>query len=118
MGMAYGGLGWLSFLFFLTFARDLVALMSPLALRTPEGSTAVLGASALLFGLGILRAQFGVRIKRVVIPLRSLPRELAGLKIVQITDLHVGPTIRREFVKQVVQLTNQAEPATGDLQCG
>lgn len=122
LGMAYGGLGWLSFLLILTLARDLAAWISPFPLRTPEGSAAVLGASGLLFGIGLLGAQFGVRIKRVTIPLKNFPRELAGLKIIQITDLHVGPTIRREFVKQVVHLANQAEAdlivVTGDVADG
>ena len=36
------------------------------------------------------------------IPLRRLPRSMHGFAIVQISDLHVGPTIRREHVVDLV----------------
>src|SRR5690606_38881361 len=51
--------------------------------------------------------------------LRGLPSELAGLTIAQLTDIHVGPTIGRAFIEDLVRRTNALEPdviaITGDL---
>jgi len=59
------------------------------------------------------------RIVEVPITLARLPRELAGLSIVQITDLHIGPTVGRAFVADVVRRVNELAPdlvaITGDL---
>jgi predicted MPP superfamily phosphohydrolase len=55
------------------------------------------------------------------IPLRlpSLPRTLSGFTIAQISDLHIGPTIRERAVRRVVEQTNALSPdlivITGDL---
>lgn len=55
----------------------------------------------------------------VQIRLASLPRELDGFTIVQLSDLHVGPTIDRHFVQHVVDQANALSPdlvaMTGDL---
>jgi predicted MPP superfamily phosphohydrolase len=59
------------------------------------------------------------RVKRVEVPLRRLPAALDGLTIVQVSDLHVGPTIRREWVASLVAEINALQPdivaLTGDL---
>src|SRR5438552_3228468 len=48
-----------------------------------------------------------------------LPRALDGFTIVQLTDVHVGPTIGREFIEDLVAKSNAAKPdlvcITGDL---
>ncbi len=53
------------------------------------------------------------------IPIPHLPRSLEGLKIVQLSDLHVGPYIRERELSHVVHLTNQLRPdlivITGDI---
>ena len=46
----------------------------------------------------------------VEIKLAKLPRELDGFSIVQLSDLHVGPTIDRRFVQRVVDLSNELAP--------
>ena len=55
----------------------------------------------------------------VEIKLAKLPSRLDGFSIVQLSDLHVGPTIDRTFVQRVVDLTNDLAPdliaLTGDL---
>ncbi len=55
----------------------------------------------------------------VEIKLAKLPRRLDGFSIVQLSDLHVGPTIDRRFVQRVVDLSNDLAPdlvaLTGDL---
>jgi predicted MPP superfamily phosphohydrolase len=59
---------------------------------------------------------FGV--SRRKFPVRGLPPELAGLRIVQLTDIHHGPTLSLNYVRQVVQATNALQPnlilLTGD----
>lgn len=53
------------------------------------------------------------------IPMAHLPRSLEGLTVVQLTDLHVGPYIRREEVAYWVSLVNRLRPdvvvLTGDM---
>ena len=55
----------------------------------------------------------------VEIKLAKLPRGLDGFSIVQLSDLHVGPTIDRAFVQRVVDLANDLKPdlvaLTGDI---
>jgi predicted MPP superfamily phosphohydrolase len=55
----------------------------------------------------------------LAIPMPHLPRYFAGLTIVQLTDLHVGPYIRRKELEYWVSLVNQLRPdlvvLTGDV---
>lgn len=78
-------------------------------------AAAVTGATAVA-----IRSALGpVEIRRVRVRLARLPRAQHGLTIVQITDLHVGPTIGRAVVEDVVNRTNALSPdivaITGDL---
>ena len=56
---------------------------------------------------------------RVRVPIRGLPEALRGLRVVQISDIHIGNTISGEFLAQVVQRVNALEAdlvaITGDL---
>ena len=75
-----------------------------------------------LAGLGLEEALTGPRVVDLTLPFRDLPPELNGLKIVQITDLHIGPMIRQGYVEQVVQHVMALQPdliaVTGDLADG
>lgn len=108
-------------------ARRTVALASAADLVDAgrrETLSRVLAGAVVTVALGVggwslfegLRA---VAIKRVVVRLTKLPRSLSGYTIVQLTDLHVGPTIQRAFIEQVVRKANAASPdlivITGDL---
>lgn len=80
------------------------------------------GAGALGFalsGYGVWSAIRPVEVKRVPVRLKKLPAQLAGLRLVQLTDMHVGLTIGRDFVQDVVRKVNALEPdivaITGDL---
>jgi predicted MPP superfamily phosphohydrolase len=73
------------------------------------------GASAYAF-----RSATGpAEITEVPVRLERLPPALSGLTIAQITDLHVGPTIREREVRRVVEQVNALRPdvvaVTGDL---
>jgi predicted MPP superfamily phosphohydrolase len=80
---------------------------------------AVGGASVLIAGLGLGQAVKGPRVKKVAVPVSGLAAGLRGLRIVQLSDLHVGPTIRRQDVERVVERALALEPdliaITGDL---
>jgi predicted MPP superfamily phosphohydrolase len=73
-------------------------------------------------GLTLLAVRSGlarVALREVEVRLRRLPKELHGTTIVQLTDVHVGPTIRRDFIERIVAQTNAQNPdviaITGDL---
>ena len=119
-------MGWLSFLFVFTVGRDvllLVTALSPLAwahTRLAEAGTAWVPVAALgAVGIGALAAFRGPYVRRVDIPVTDLAPDLHGLRIVQISDLHVGPTMRRAYVERVVEMTKALTPdliaLTGDI---
>jgi predicted MPP superfamily phosphohydrolase len=65
-------------------------------------TTAVVGH----VGYGMTRALGEPEIVDVPITLAKLPRALDGFTIVQLTDLHAGGTIGRQFVAELVERTN------------
>jgi uncharacterized protein len=76
---------------------------------------ATAGASAFAF-----RSATGpAEVSEVPVKLERLPPALSGLTIAQISDLHVGPTIRERDVARVVDQVNALHPdvvaVTGDL---
>jgi uncharacterized protein len=95
------------------WARPAWPLLDPRAV-----SLAILGAAAALTLVGVVQARCP-RIRNVVVPIEDLPPELDGYRIVQWSDVHVGPTIRRAFVESLVERTNALQPdavvITGDL---
>jgi predicted MPP superfamily phosphohydrolase len=58
-------------------------------------------------------------VKKVKVPLARLRRALDGYTIVQLSDIHVGPTIGVEFIRDMVTRVNAQNPdvvaITGDL---
>lgn len=75
--------------------------------------------SILMTTFGFISVVKGPRIVSVNIPSKDLPEGLVGLKIAQISDLHIGPTIQSRYVNRVVNKTNELNPdlvvITGDL---
>jgi len=122
-------MGLFSSLFALTLIRDAVELVLWLAgvvglPKVPghwlELSAAGVVVLALLLTLvGLYNARRPPRVKIVDIALKGLPPALNGFKIAQISDMHVGPTIKRPAMKYVVATVNRLEPdvvaITGDL---
>ncbi len=82
------------------------------------GGAAGLGG-IMLAGIGLREATRQVAIKPVSIVLPRLPAAFANFRIVQLTDIHVGPTIGRNFIESLVTRTNALQPdliaITGDL---
>jgi hypothetical protein len=124
---SYLCMGWINFAFFLTLARDLLLLLTmTVATLAPahdflqrSGVPLVLALSVLALVVGALVALRGPHVHHVDIPIDGLAPELDGFRIAQISDLHVGPTIRVGYVERVVALTNELNPdliaLTGDI---
>lgn len=68
---------------------------------------------------GFISVVRGPKIVKVNIPAPDLPLALDHLRIAQISDLHIGPTIQSRYVRRVVSKTNELDPdiivITGDL---
>ncbi|HTO95837.1 MAG TPA: metallophosphoesterase [Myxococcales bacterium] len=77
------------------------------------------GVAAGLSAVGMRSALAGVQIKELEVKLRGLPRELAGFRLVQISDVHVGPLLHKDWVAHVVERIRALSPdlvaITGDL---
>jgi predicted MPP superfamily phosphohydrolase len=74
------------------------------------------GSIAVVIG-GLAHVARGPRVRRVRIPLRKLG--IPSYTIVQLTDVHIGPLIGREFAELMVRQVNALRPdlivITGDL---
>jgi predicted MPP superfamily phosphohydrolase len=142
----YLGVGFLSFVFSYVVIRDLVwlplaavkrikARMSKSTRRREQMQSidsparrgflvnsmnyGILTAAALTTGFGVAEAKQTPQVKRVPVPIDNLPPDLAGFRIVQITDIHVNPTFRRSSVEEIVEVVNTLDAdvvaLTGDL---
>ncbi|MCB1307775.1 MAG: metallophosphoesterase [Leptospiraceae bacterium] len=85
-----------------------------------NGSNAlVAGAGALYSFYGFLQARRTARVRNIELKIPDLAPDLDGLRIVQITDLHVGSTIKSDYIRPIVERVNALEPdlvaVTGDL---
>lgn len=89
------------------------------ALFTGRAENVALGAAALGTGVGMMQARGAFKITRTEIPIKDLPKAFDGYKIVQVSDIHVGPTIKGGFVDRMVEAINAQEgdmvAITGDL---
>lgn len=116
-----GGLamGLFSSVLVLTVLRDVVRLFADAPSLAEPTAIAVLGLASLFTLVGYVNARRVASVVTVDIPLVNLPKELAGFTIVQLSDIHVGPTIKREYVQAIVDRVNQLDAdliaVTGDV---
>ncbi|MDB5800950.1 MAG: metallophosphoesterase [Rhodocyclales bacterium] len=113
-------MGLFSSMLVLTLARDVLLLAFAASARFSHLSAAAVPLLALLVTLvGFINARRLPRVVDVDIPLRDLPAALAGFTIVQISDLHIGPTIKAAKVEAIVRRVNALGAdliaLTGDL---
>ncbi|HEY2462419.1 MAG TPA: metallophosphoesterase [Steroidobacteraceae bacterium] len=119
-------MGLFSSLFVLTLLRDVVLLgarpflsggQAELWIERSAQVTLYLTLFVTLAGLVIARRRPGI--VEIKIPVVDLPDALHGFSIAQISDVHVGPTIKRGFVEGVVRQVNELQAdmiaVTGDL---
>jgi hypothetical protein len=122
---SYLGMGWLNFVLLLSLLRDALLWLSASAAPRLHAGLDAAGPGAVFWGaavalvVGALAALRGPHVRHVDVPLADLPAEWEGLRIVQISDLHVGPTIGAAYVRRVVRMSNALAPdlvaLTGDL---
>ncbi len=126
---------WLGLLFFLVFSLAAADVARLVTMRVKEGPgpidperrlaiSRIFGAGAALVGVGmsgvgVASALSPVAINRVRVAIKKLARPASGMRIVQLSDVHVGPTIGKGFIADVVSRVNALRPdviaITGDL---
>ncbi|MGY6272277.1 metallophosphoesterase [Achromobacter denitrificans] len=123
-------MGLFSSLFVLTALRDALLAAAWLAtlpldaalpwVRLRQISAWAVAALALAGTLlGLYNARRRARVVEVDVPIAGLPPDLDGFTIVQISDIHVGPTIKKRYVQAIVDAVNEQLPdmiaITGDV---
>lgn len=140
--ITYLSMGFFSFLFTVVVIRDVLwglgflvgKVVPPLDISTsamdPDRrlflmramSAGILAIVASLTGIGFYEARKRPGIVNVTVPLPNLPAAFEGFRIVQITDIHAGLTVARDFVETVKEMVNQLKPDliafTGDFADG
>jgi uncharacterized protein len=118
-------MGVFSTLFVATVLRDLFLLAARVLLSAADYSGLpavsarfVLALTAVVTLVGFIVAR-RPRLVEVDIPISRLPVPLQGFSIAQISDVHVGATIRKGFVEHLVKRVNALQAdliaVTGDL---
>ncbi len=86
-------------------------------LRAAAGAFA--SAPPAAFAVGILIERLNARAVEVDLPVPGLPGDLEGLRIVQLTDIHLGPFLGEAELARAVDMANEFRPhlavVTGDL---
>ncbi|WP_109585225.1 metallophosphoesterase [Cupriavidus plantarum] len=122
IGMSAMGL--FSSLLVLTFLRDIFLLVAMLAgWHTPSlVATSAVVPPVLAFvvsAIGFFNARGVAKVVEVDVPVAGLPAALNGFTIAQISDIHVGPTIKGPYIDRIVDRVNSldadAVAITGDL---
>src|SRR5699024_11807436 len=79
----------------------------------------IIAVSLIATVIGFFNARSTPHVVEIEINIPDLPPELKGFSLTQITDLHVGPTIKKDFVQRVVDTANGLNSdvivLTGDL---
>jgi hypothetical protein len=79
----------------------------------------VVGTASTVAGVGLVQIDRTPGVVEVDVPIEGLPAALEGFRIVQMTDIHVGPTIRGEYLQRCVDVCNGLDAdvvaITGDL---
>jgi uncharacterized protein len=119
-------MGFFSSLFVFTLLRDVVLLFVRLLVSAQQAAALAAPSARWTLALTVFVTLAGLVIARrrphivdVDIPISDLPEALHGFSIVQISDVHVGPTIKRGFVEKIVSSVNGLKAdliaVTGDL---
>jgi predicted MPP superfamily phosphohydrolase len=119
-------MGFFSYLLVLTIVRDVSLVASVLALSAQAHESwiriSAIGVMALTPAItlvGFFMARRVAPVLNVDVPLANLPKELEGFTIAQISDIHIGQTIKRNFVAAIVDRVNRLKAdmiaITGDV---
>ena len=131
--LAWAGLlslGLFSTLFVLTLLRDAILLLAaavawgfpglfsfPMVSEVTAAAVPLLGLGSTI--LGLVNARRTAALVSIDVPIAGLPDALHGFTIAQISDIHVGPTIKRSYIDAIVREVNRIGAdmiaVTGDL---
>lgn len=125
--LAWAGMlamGFFSSLLVLTLVRDIAFVVAdvfkfsnPLFIGLSALAVPVLAFVVSL--IGFVNARRIAEVREVDVPIAGLPYALHGFSIAQISDIHVGPTIKRGYLAAIVNKVNRLKPdmvaVTGDL---
>ncbi len=79
----------------------------------------ILGSGGIGTAVGFYQARKRATVVKVDVPIKDLPSGLEGFSIAQISDIHVGPTIKGDFLEGIVSRVNELGAdviaVTGDL---
>ena len=120
-GLGYAWFGCLStFVVYLVLADLGQALLGLMGLHAgPWALALAAGGTLVSMLLGLVTALRPVATRRVTVPMTDLPAGLDGFRILQISDLHLGPLVRWAQVEHVLAAGNALRPdlvaITGDL---
>ena len=88
------------------------------SLRTTT-AVALPGLALLVTVLGFWNARRTAAVVQVDVPIANLPEALHGFTVAQISDVHVGPTIKTQYLQRIVDRVNGLNAnmvaITGDL---
>ena len=108
-------MGILNFLLTFTILRDLFKFFSTTSISNDH----LYLFTAACFTAGAINASLGPKLKKIRVKIEGLPHELEGLRLVQVSDLHIGATIEKDYVEKIVNKINQLEAdvicLTGDI---
>jgi len=80
---------------------------------------ACVGAPFAAMSFGILVQRTDIRLREVDVPIFSLPKDLDGLRIVQLSDIHLSPFLSERELERAVDMANGLRAnlalVTGDL---
>ena len=112
-------MGLFSSVLVLTLLRDVLLLVAGSPSLTVLTARLVVPIALLVTLIGFINARRLARVVTVDIPLPGLPAALVGFSIVQISDIHVGPTIKGNYLRAIVNRVNSLNPdliaITGDV---
>ncbi|GAB7022393.1 metallophosphoesterase [Salidesulfovibrio brasiliensis] len=137
----YTFLGFISFVMIMMLARDVLSIAARIGdvfasrrkraiffkeqkashrrLRLNLSNVAILLIAVPLTAYSVHTARSLPRVTEVEIEIPHLPEQLDGYRILQVTDTHVGPTLKKPWVQRLVNLINEQHADmivhTGDL---
>jgi len=80
---------------------------------------ALIASPFIIAGYGATMGRLNFRVEEIEIPVPNLPPDLARLRIVQLSDLHLGPFLSEAQLARVIDAANELRPdialVTGDL---
>ena len=101
----------------------LITRRLPVSASRRRTLAAIAGAApAIVAGYGLFIERRTLRIREVSAPIAGLHRDLEGLRIVQISDIHLSPTLSLSDLRRVIDAANELQGdlvvVTGDLITG